>query len=172
MARRAAPTKDVFRFTAVLERMPGRFGWTFVEFPHDVQELFGKKGTVRVKGTVNGVPMDRALMPTKSGCHVIVLGIDLRRQAKVKAGDRAAFEVWRDPHPEVIELPEELRETLDFLPAFKADWEGITPGMKRSILVWLNSAKTASTRAKRIAEVLRRSETGHPWSRRTGKKSA
>lgn len=170
MARRTAPAKDVFRFTAVLEKMPGRFGWTFVEFPHDVQALFGKKGAVRVKGTVNGVPMDRALMPTKSGYHVIVLGIDLRRRAKVKAGDRAAFEVWRDPRPDVVELPEELRETLDFLPAFKADWERLTPGMKRSILTWVNSAKTTPTRAKRVAEVLRRSETGHPWFQRTVKR--
>lgn len=170
MAKRAAPPQDVFRFTAVLERMPGRFGWTFVEFPYDVQELFGKKGAVRVKGTVNGVPMDRALMPSRSGIHLIVLGQDLRRQAKVEAGDRAAFEVWRDPRPDVVELPEELRETLDFLPAFKAGWERLTPGMKRSILIWVNSARTTPTRAKRVAEILRRFETGHAWFRRTMKK--
>lgn len=169
MATRSATPKDVFRFTAVLEKMAGRFGWTYVEFPHDVQRLFGRKGAVRVKGTINGVPMDRALMPTKSGIHVIVLGQDLRRQAKVKAGDTASFEIWLNARPDVVELPEELKGTLDFLPEFKAGWERLTPGMKRSILLWVNGAKTTRTRAERVAELLRRFETGHPWFARTVK---
>ncbi len=158
-----AKKNDVIRFSAVLEKMDGRFAWTFVEFPHDVETLFGKRGSVRIKGTVNGVPMDRALMPTKSGFHLIVLGNDLRRQAKVKPGDTALFEVWLNKKPDEFQLPEELQETLDFFPEFKAGWERVRPGMKRSILIWLNSGKTIATRAKRVAEILRRFETGHAW---------
>ena len=161
MARKNA----TIRFTAVLERMPGRFGWTYVDFPKDVRTLYGKGGTVRIKGTVNGVPMDRALMPTGRGVHVIVLGVDLRKKAKVKAGEEARFEVWLNPRPDEIELPEELSETLDFLPEFKAGWERMRPGMKRSILIWINQGKTVPTRAKRVAELLRRFETGHDWFR-------
>jgi len=74
---RKEKTSAVIRFTAELEKMSGRFAWTYVEFPFDVQELFGKKGSVRIKGTINGVSMDRALMPTKSGYHIIVLGSEL-----------------------------------------------------------------------------------------------
>lgn len=160
---------DVIRFSAALEKMEGRFAWTFVEFPHDVEKLFGKRGSVRIKGTINGVVMDRALMPTKSGFHIIVLGTDLRRQAKVKLGDTALFEVWLNEKPDELKLPEELQETLDFFPDFKAGWEGIRPGMKRSILTWLNSGKTLATRAKRVAEILRRFETGHAWFAKTKK---
>lgn len=163
MATKRPKRDEVFRFEAVLEKMPGRFGWTFVEFPHDVEKLFGKRGTVRIKGTINGVPMDRALLPTKSGVHVIVFGVDLRRQAKVKAGDRARFEVWLNTKPDELQLPEELQETLDFFPDFKAGWERVRPGMKRSMLIWINSGKTVPTRAKRVAELLKRFETGHAW---------
>lgn len=161
----AKPIADagIIRFEAVLEKSPGRFGWTFVEFPDDVEQRFGKRGAVRIKGTINGVPMDRALMPTKSGYHVIVLGGELRRQAKVNPGDRARFEVWLNKHPDELQLPEELQETLDFLPDFKAGWERVRPGMKRSILIWVNSGKTTATRAKRVAEILKRFETGHSW---------
>lgn len=158
-----AKPKDIIRFTAELEKMKGRFAWTYVVFPHDVKKLYGKRGTVRIKGTINGVPMDRALMPTKSGFHLIVFGADLRKRARVKAGDRARIEVWLNTRPNELNLPEELSETLNFLPEFKAGWERITPGMRRSILIWLNSGKTVATRAKRVAEVLRRFETGHPW---------
>ena len=157
-----AKKNDVIRFSAVLEKMEGRFAWTYVEFPHYVEQLFGIRGTVRIKGTINGVPMDRALLPTKSGSHVIVFGVDLSRKAKVKAGDRARFEVWLNRKPDELQLPEELQETLDFFPDFKAGWERMRPGMKRSMLIWINSGNTMPTRAKRVAELLKRFETGHP----------
>ncbi len=153
----------VIRFEALVEKMEGRFAWTYAEFPHDVEKMFGRKGTVRIKGTVNGTAMDRALMPTKSGVHFIVLGADLRRKAKVKVGEVARFEVWLNTRPNEMDLPHELRETLDFFPDFKAGWERMKPGMKRNILIWINQGKTVPTRAKRVGELLRRFETGHAW---------
>lgn len=151
-----------WKFTAPLERMTGKGGWSYVEFPHDVEKLFGKRGNVRVKGTVNGVAVDRALMPTKSGYHIIILGGDIRRAARIKnVGELVKVEVWLDPEPTKLEIPEELAETLEFIPEMKAAWNKLTPGMRRSMCYWVGSAKTAPTKAKRIAELLRRFETGH-----------
>jgi hypothetical protein len=158
-----AKKPEVIRFSAVLDKMSGHFAWHYVEFPHDVEKLFGRKGSVRVKGTVNGVPMDRALLPTKSGYHILVFGTDLRRKAKMKVGDTARFEVWLNKKPDELQLPAELQETLDFFPDFKAGWERMKPGMKRSMLIWINQGKTVPTRAKRVAELLKRFETGHAW---------
>ena len=141
--------------------MTGRFAWSYVEFPHDVKELFGKRGEVRVKTLINGVAADRALMPTKSGYHILVLGGDLRKQAGIKKpGDLVNVELWLDPEPDRIDIPEELAETLDFIPEMKAAWDKLTPGMKRSMCYWVGSAKTELTQAKRIAELLRRFEAG------------
>ena len=75
---------QTFKFTAPLERMTGSFAWSYVEFPHDVKELFGKRGEVRVKCLINGVAADRALMPTKSGYHILVFGGDLRKKAGIR----------------------------------------------------------------------------------------
>jgi hypothetical protein len=154
---------NVIKFTAELEKMPGRFAWTYVEFPHDVEKLFGKRGVVRVKGMINGVPIDRALMPRKSGYHMIVLSAQLRKKAKVEVGERAAFEIWLNDRPDELELSEELKETLDFFPEFALAWKKLRPGMKRSMCIWINSGKTVATRAKRVAELLRRFDSGHPW---------
>jgi len=157
--RRPAQT---YEFTAPMERMEGRFAWSFVEFPHDVEKLFGKKGNVRVKGTINGVPVDRALMPTKSGYHIIILGGDIRRAARIrKVGDLVNVEVWLNTEPTKLDIPEELAETLDFIPEMKAAWDKLNPGMRRSLCYWVGSARTITTRAKRVAELLRRLETGY-----------
>jgi len=159
VAKKAAKT---WRFTAPLERMTGRFAWHFVEFPHDVKELFGKRGEVRVKTLINGVAADRALLPTKSGYHILVFGGDLRKKAGIKrVGDMVKVELWLDPEPDRIDIPEALAETLDFIPEMKAAWDKLTPGMKRNMCYWVGSAKTEPTRAKRIAELLRRFETGY-----------
>ena len=154
--------KQTWKFSAPMERMTGRFAWSYVEFPHDVKELFGKRGDVRVKTLINGVAADRALMPTKSGYHIIVMGGDLRKKAGIKRpGDMVTIELWLDPEPDRIDIPEELAETLDFIPEMKAAWDQLKPGMKRSMCYWVSSAKTAPTRAKRIAELLRRFESGY-----------
>ena len=150
-----------YRFTAPLERMSGRFAWSYVEFPHYVHEIFGKRGEVRVKALINGVAADRALMPTKSGYHILVFGGDLRKLAGLKRpGDMVRVELWLDPEPDRIDIPEELAETLDFIPEMKAAWDKLTPGMKRSMCYWVRSAKTTPTRAKRVALLLRRFEEG------------
>ncbi|MBK7086098.1 MAG: DUF1905 domain-containing protein [Flavobacteriales bacterium] len=157
-----AKPKRTIVFTAPMEKMSGQFAWSYLEFPHDVEQLFGRRGNVRVKGTINGVPVDRALMPTKSGYHIIILGSDLRRAAKLKkAGDLAQVEVWLNTEPTKLELPEELAETLDFLPEMKVAWDQLNPGMRRSMCYWVGSAKTVATRAKRVAELLLRLETGY-----------
>lgn len=152
---------QIWKFTAPLERMTGRFAWHFVEFPHDVKELFGKRGEVRVKTLINGVAADRALLPTKSGYHMLVFGGDLRKKAGIKrVGDMVEVELWLDPEPDRIDIPEALAETLDFIPEMKVAWDKLTPGMKRNMCYWVGSAKTEPTQAKRVAELLRRFEAG------------
>lgn len=158
----ARKQKDIFKFTAPLERMSGKFAWSYVEFPHDVQELFGKRGEVRVKTVINGVAADRALMPTKSGYHILVFGGDLRKKAGIKKpGDVVRVELWLDPEPDRINIPEELAETLDFMPELKKIWDKLTPGMQRNVCYWVGSAKTTPTRAKRIADVMQKLESGY-----------
>ncbi len=159
------PKKEpqTFTFTAPVERMSGRFAWTYVEFPHDVEKLFGRKGVVRVKGTINGIPIDRALMPRKSGYHMIVLSAELRKKAKVEVGENATFAIWLNDRPDELYLGEELKGSLDFFPEFALAWKKLTPGVKRNMCIWINSGKTVATRAKRVAELLQRFDSGHPW---------
>jgi uncharacterized protein YdeI (YjbR/CyaY-like superfamily) len=49
-------------------------------------------------------------------------------------------------------MPEALAAALEEDDAFRAAWEGLTAGKKRSVVVRVESAKTAGTVAKRVAE--------------------
>ena len=98
-----------YRFTAPLEKMNAEMAFMYVEVPIDVEQEFGTRSRVRVLGTVNGVAVDRALMPQKSGVHIIILGGDIRRAARLKkVGDPVQVEFRVHPDPTQVELPEEL----------------------------------------------------------------
>ena len=53
-----------------------------------------------------------------------------------------------------------LFDRSEYIPEMKAAWNELSTGMKRNMCYWVGSAKTTATRAKRIAELLRRVDAG------------
>lgn len=100
---------QVQRFTATIVKSEGKGAWSWIEFPHDVHELYGTRAAVRIKGTLNGLPIDRALIPTKSGFHVIIVSNGLRKSHKLKDGVPVKVEVWRNEDQDEVIVPEDLR---------------------------------------------------------------
>jgi Domain of unknown function (DUF1905)/Bacteriocin-protection, YdeI or OmpD-Associated len=160
MAKKSKVDLEEFKFTATIERPESKGWYATIEFPHDVEKLFGTKGRVRVKGTINGVKVDRALIPTRSGVHVIVMSGALRKAVKAGFGEQVNVVLHRNPDQDEVIVPGALQDTLDFLPDMKAAWTELTPGMQRGMCYWIGSAKTAPTQAKRVAELLKRLEEG------------
>jgi len=79
------PKKNkVYRFKAIIERIPGKFGPFFIFFPFDVEKEFGVRGSVRVKGKVNSLVVDRALIPRGDGTHHLLFPKDLQRKARAR----------------------------------------------------------------------------------------
>jgi hypothetical protein len=143
-------------FEAVLEKRDKIGGGHFVQVPKYVSDFFGAKGRTRVLGIMNGVAIDRALIPNGDGGHEIIIGTDVRRKTKVKEGMKIAFEIYRNPEPDAVEIPEELLAALELEPEAQRKFEKFTPGMKRNMAYWVNSGKQTETRIKRSLEILRR----------------
>jgi uncharacterized protein YdeI (YjbR/CyaY-like superfamily) len=56
---------------------------------------------------------------------------------------------------EALEIPPDLADALAAHPPAQANFEAFSRSAKRSILVWITSAKTPATRAKRVEETAR-----------------
>lgn len=152
---------QAFRFNATLERFPGKCRLYHVKFPYVVEELFGTKSAVRVKGTLNGLPIDRALEPLGDGTHYLIINPDLRRQARIALGSKVTIELWRNETPNELELPAELEAALDLEPTDRERFDQLRLSTRRQVAYWVDSAKGLETRANRAAEMLRRLLSGH-----------
>ena len=81
------------------ERPDATGAWTFLRVPFDVQEVFGSRARVAVKGSVNGVAVRGSLMPQGDGAHILVVNKSVRDRATKKRFmdevDGVSFQVAR-----------------------------------------------------------------------------
>jgi uncharacterized protein YdeI (YjbR/CyaY-like superfamily) len=68
------------------------------------------------------------------------------------AVEKAGLQVEYKKNPEPV--PAELQKKLDKTPAFKAAFQGLTPGRQRAYLLYFNGAKQSKTRESRVEKCL------------------
>lgn len=154
------------RFEGMLEKGEKMGGVHFIRVPQHVTEFFGSKGRVRVLGTMNGIEVDRALIPDGEGGHELIVGTEVRKKTRMKEGQSVLVEIYRNPEPDVIDIPEELTAAIEMEPEAVRKFANLTPGIKRNMAYWVNSGKLPETRAKRAVEILRRLMNNYPFGGR------
>jgi hypothetical protein len=73
-------------FTSMLMKNPNKGGWTYAVWP-DASEFFGTHGAVKVKGTVDGYPIETSFMAMGDGTQMLPIKADVRKAIKKEAGD-------------------------------------------------------------------------------------
>jgi hypothetical protein len=89
----------VQRFAGRLEAAGEGGAWVILKMPFVVREVFGTKGTVRVKGTLNGVDFKTSLFPTGDGSHHMMVNKAMQAKAGVGAGSRVNVTVQQNHEP-------------------------------------------------------------------------
>jgi hypothetical protein len=142
---------SAFRTRLLRPAKPGEEdSWTFLVLPKVASDKLPRRGRTSVEGTINGVPFQATLDPDGRLSHWLKVSKALREAAHANAGEMVAVRISpADPEPEP-QLPDDLREALAASPAAKAAWKDTTTIARVDWIHWIESAKQARTRKRRV----------------------
>jgi hypothetical protein len=143
------------QFTATIKRFAQqgeKTGWTYIEIPPDLAEKIkkGNKQSFRVKGKLDACKIAGvALIPMGGGTFILTLNASLRKLVKKKVG--AMLEVSLQEDKADFVFNKDFMDCLEDDPAALNHFKSLTGSHQRYFSKWIDSAKGAETKAKRIA---------------------
>lgn len=141
--------------TYLLEKFPGKGGWTYTILPEIPPDKKAHFGIVRVKGFIDSYELKKYnLMPLGDGRLFLPVKAEIRKKIGKQEGDWVQVTLYRDASP--TEIPEELLECFKLEPGALDSFLSYSAGEQQSIIDWIYSAKTDETKVERIAKTLGR----------------
>jgi hypothetical protein len=121
---------------------------TFIEVPLDVPAVFGRV-RAPVRGTLNGFPFRSTIMRYGTRYYLPV-NKALREGSGAAAGETVTVALEADDAPRVVEVPDDLREALASAADARTVFEGLSYTHQREYVEWIEEAKRAATRTRRV----------------------
>ena len=146
-AGEASAKSSVKRFRALVERGEGSVCAIQIDF--DVEKVFGKRGRIPVRGTLNGAPFRGSLFPM-GGCHFMVVNRHLRAAAGVSGGETVPVSMVRDDEPRTIDPPADFARALKAHKEAQATWDELSYTHRREHVEHIEEARKPETRQRRI----------------------
>ena len=148
--------------TYLLEKIPGKGGWTYAAIPELVQNKQAPFGWVKVKGSIDGFHINKYhLMPMGNGRLFLPVKAAIRKKINKQAGDYVHIILYPDHDP--LKVPEELwlclQDDADALSFFNS----LKENEQLLYIKWIYSAKTDQTKVDRIAQTLNKLAKGQKY---------
>lgn len=128
-------------------------GWTYITIPAEIAQQIkpGNKKTFRVKGKLDAFAIKSiALLPAGEGDFIMALNATIRKG--IKKGKGATLQVALTEDKEEIKPPADFIDCLTDEPKALQQFNGLAKSHQNYFTKWINEAKTAQTRDKRIAQ--------------------
>lgn len=137
----------------LLEKYPGKGGWTYAMIHEITPDKRNKFGWVRVQGTIDGYEIKAyKLMPMGNGKLFLPLKAEIRKKIKKEAGDIVHVKLYLDDSP--MEIPDDLIACLEDTPGIFERFKSYSESEKKMFIDWIYSAKREETKADRIVKTI------------------
>jgi hypothetical protein len=137
----------------LLEKFPGKGGWTYSALPEVLPDKNAPFGWVKVKGSIDGFEIKKYhLMPFGNGELFLPIKAEIRKKIKKQAGDYVHVILYPDNEP--LEVPDELLLCLQDDPEALEFFHSLNESEQHNYVKWIYSAKTDQTKVDRIAKTL------------------
>jgi len=166
------------QFTTILQRFQEqgeKTGWTYIAITEKIAQQLkpGNKKSFRVKGMLDNYAIKGvALMPMGDGGFIMAVNATMRKAIGKRNGDKLRVQLEEDK--KLPPLSADLLECLADEPAAREYFDSLPYSHRLYFSRWIESAKTAPTKAKRIAQAVSAlsRKWGFPEMLRANKNSA
>ncbi len=146
----------------LLERFPGKGGWTYAEIPEVLQNPTNPFGWVKVRGSIDRVEFEKYhLMPMGEKRLFLPVKAAIRKQIKKQAGDWVHIVLYTDNEPLVV--PEEMLMCLQDEPRALEFFNALSESEQKYYIRWIYEAKKIETRVNRLAKAVNRLANGEKF---------
>lgn len=141
-------------FKAIIKQN-GNMNAAFVEFPFSTEELFNKKGQVKIKAIFdNKVEYRGSLAKMNSDCHVLGLTQEIRKQLGKTFGDEISVSLIEDKEERVVEIAEDIVLLFNENQDAKVLFDKMSYTHKKEYIRWIEDAKKPETRENRKLKMI------------------
>ena len=146
---KASAKSSVKRFRALVNRKEGGDVCS-IDIPFDVEQTFGVRGRVPVRGTLNGAPFRSSVFRMGGDCHFMVVNRQMREAAGVSGGETVPVRMERDTEERTVTPPADFDRALKSNKDAKATWDKLSYTHRREHVEHIEEAKKPETRLRRI----------------------
>lgn len=133
----------------------GSINAAFIEFPFSTEEIFGKKGQIKVKAIFdNAVAYRGSLVKMKTECHILGLTQEIRKELKKTFGDEVSVKLWEDNEERIVEIPEDVLVTFEKNKDAFEFYQKMSYTHRKEYMRWITEAKKPETREKRKQKMI------------------
>ncbi|HAO06459.1 MAG TPA: hypothetical protein DCQ50_05585 [Chryseobacterium sp.] len=145
---------DSVQFKAVIKQN-GEMNAAFVEFPFSTEEIFGKKGQVKIKAVFDDkVEYRGSLAKMKSECHILDLTQEIRKQLGKSFGDEVSVSLTEDKEERIVEIAEDIVLLFNENPDAKVLFDKMSYTHRKEYIRWIEEAKKPETRENRKLKMI------------------
>jgi len=155
-AAKSKPVTGVNRFEATLERMRSRLNWIIIRVPFDASKVFGMRGQIKIKGTINGFPFRTSLFPTREGKHILLVNKRMQKGSRTSPGAVARFEIGLDTEERVATIPEQLQGILVQDRSLRRWYDQLNYSTRNEIGKWVSEPASSEARVRRAEQIAER----------------
>lgn len=145
---------EPIQFKAIIQQH-GTMNAAYIEFPFSAEQVFGKKGQVKIKAIFDDqVEYRGSLARMKSECHMLGLPKDIRNRLGKTFGDEVSVSLTEDKEERTVEIADDIASLFAEHPEVRILFDKMSYTHRKEYIRWIEEAKKPETREKRKIKMI------------------
>jgi hypothetical protein len=154
---------SLLEFDAELQKPPD-VQVVYIVAPFSVQDIFGAKGQVKVRGTIHGESYRSSLQPMGDGTHSMIITKAILSAIGKTPGDTVHVMMEEDTEERIVTLANDFRHALERNAEAQSAVDRFAYSQRKLYMDWIKSARKPEKRENRIQKAVQKIVRGEKFA--------